>query len=214
MKLRHRGNQPEQTAPDQPVLTTPQPGPADVPPQSSADTPVQGMPAQPGRETPAQPGTGMVPPPDADVAPIPAQDAAQSPEPAAQAVPDTAAQPTPGTSPQAAAAPRLPPQHKIHRTRIGGVWVGMALAAVVLLLLLVFILENGQSANIGYFGAHGHLPLGVALLLAALAGALLVLIPGTGRILQLRKTARRHRQLDAQTRQQATPPPAAGDPQR
>jgi uncharacterized integral membrane protein len=93
----------------------------------------------------------------------------------------------------------------VRRTRVGGLWVGLALAAVVLVLLLVFILENGQSANVGYFGAHGHLPLGVALLLAAAAGALLVIIPGTGRILQLRRTARRHRKLDTK----AAAPPAA-----
>jgi uncharacterized integral membrane protein len=98
--------------------------------------------------------------------------------------------------------------HRVHRTRIGGMWVGLSVAAIVLLLLLIFILENGRSVDIGYFGAHGHLPLGVALLLAAVAGALLVLIPGTGRIIQLRRTARRHRARDAKTlqaAQQATP---------
>jgi lipopolysaccharide assembly protein A len=62
--------------------------------------------------------------------------------------------------------------------------------------------------DIAYFGAHGHLPLGVALLLAAVAGALLVLIPGTVRIVQLRKAARRHHAAA----QQASPaPPATGD---
>ena len=101
----------------------------------------------------------------------------------------------------AGAAPPSPPavaahQHRVRRTRASGLWVGMALAAIVLLLLLVFILENGQQANVGYFGAHGHLPLGVALLLAAVAGALLVVIPGSARIMQLRRTARRHRGLD------------------
>jgi uncharacterized integral membrane protein len=137
---------------------------------------------------------------------------ASQPAPAA----DPAAEPVAGAPPEpvTAAAPQrpapTPEPHKIHRTRVGGVWVGFALAAVVLLLLLVFILENGQSANIGYFGAHGHLPLGVALLLAALAGALLVLIPGTARIMQLRKTARRHRKVDAAARQQAAPPPGPG----
>jgi lipopolysaccharide assembly protein A len=49
-----------------------------------------------------------------------------------------------------------------------------------------------RRVDIAYFGAHGHLPLGVALLLAAVAGALLLLIPGTVRIVHLRKTARRH----------------------
>ena len=43
--------------------------------------------------------------------------------------------------------------------------------------------------SIGYFGAHGHLPLGVALLLTAVLGVLLVVIPGTARIIQLRITA-------------------------
>jgi uncharacterized integral membrane protein len=90
--------------------------------------------------------------------------------------------------------------------------VGLALAAVVLLLLLVFILENQQSADISYFGAHGHLPLGVALLLAAVAGALLVVIPGSARIMQLRATARRHRSTHAQARGSGPQPPPPGQP--
>src|SRR5689334_9729274 len=103
------------------------------------------------------------------------------------------------------------PTHRVRRTRTGGVWVAAALFALILLLLLIFILENGQRVSISYFGAHGHLPLGVALLLAAVIGVLLVVIPGTGRIIQLRIVARRHRHLDAQTA--ATGPTApARDP--
>ena len=49
--------------------------------------------------------------------------------------------------------------------------MALVLFAVVLLLLLVFILENSQRVDISYFGAHGHLPLGVALLLAAVLAA-------------------------------------------
>jgi uncharacterized integral membrane protein len=96
---------------------------------------------------------------------------------------------------------------------MGGLWVGLTLAAIILLLLLVFILENGQQASISYFGTHGHLPLGVALLLAAVAGALLVSIPGSMRILQLRRTARRHRKLDVAAAHASTSTdavPAAG----
>ncbi len=89
------------------------------------------------------------------------------------------------------------PAHQIRRTRTGGVWVAAALFAVLLLLLLIFILQNGQRVSISYFGAHGHLPLGVALLLATVLGVLLVVIPGTGRIIQLRLTARRHQRFDA-----------------
>ena len=114
----------------------------------------------------------------------------------------------PGT-PQNPPAGQMPPQHVVKRTRVGGIWVASALFAVVLLLLLIFILENGQRADIGYFGAHGHLPLGVALLLAAVLGVLLVVIPGTGRIMQLRLVARRHRRLDAKRGDAAAQPPAA-----
>jgi uncharacterized integral membrane protein len=88
--------------------------------------------------------------------------------------------------------------------------VGLALGAVVLVLLLVFILENGNKVDIGFFGAHGHIPLGVALLLAAALGVLLVVIPGTGRIIQLRRTARRHRKSDVKA---AADPPSAAPPQ-
>ena len=83
----------------------------------------------------------------------------------------------------------------------------MAAGALVLLLLLIFILENSQTVDIAYFGAHGHLPLGVALLLAAVAGILLVAIPVAGRIYQLRRTAkRRHREAAAPPQGQATGP--------
>src|SRR5260370_40427677 len=101
-------------------------------------------------------------------------------------------------------------QHAVRRTRMGGAWVAAALFAVVLLLLLIFILENGQKVDIAYFGAHGHLPLGVALLLAAVLGVLLVVIPGTARIIQLRITARPHRRPDASP--PAAPPAAAASP--
>jgi uncharacterized integral membrane protein len=113
----------------------------------------------------------------------------------------------------AAEAPRpgpVPlPTHRVKRTRMGGLWVAAALSALVLLLLLIFILENGQRVSISYFGAHGHMPLGVALLLAAVLGVLLVVIPGTARIIQLRIAAYRHRRLDA--KKAASPPARAPD---
>jgi uncharacterized integral membrane protein len=77
------------------------------------------------------------------------------------------------------------------RTRAGGLWVAVVAFAVVLLLLLIFVLENGQRVDVSFFGAHGRLPLGVALLLAAVFGVLLVALPGTARILQLRMLGRR-----------------------
>jgi uncharacterized integral membrane protein len=80
---------------------------------------------------------------------------------------------------------------KIGRSRMGGVWVALIVAAFVLLLLLIFILQNGQEAQVSFLGAHGSLPMGVALLLAAVFGVLLVALPGTARIIQLRVLGRR-----------------------
>ena len=84
--------------------------------------------------------------------------------------------------PAGAAAPQL----KIKRTRTGGIWVAVGFFAVILLLLLIFILQNGTQVSVSYLGMHGHLPLGVALLLAAVCGVLLVVLAGTARIGQLR----------------------------
>jgi uncharacterized integral membrane protein len=92
---------------------------------------------------------------------------------------------------------QLPPYHQVRRTRLGALWTAMALFAIILVLLLIFILQNGHRVDISFLGAHGHLPLGVALLLAAVLGILLVVIPGTGRIIQLRLTAHRHSRIDA-----------------
>ena len=107
--------------------------------------------------------------------------------------------PPPTTPEQAAPAQTEPalPQHKIRRTRISGLWVSVGFFAVVLLLLLIFILQNGTKVDISYMGVHGHLPLGVALLLAAVCGVLLTILAGAARISQLRTVARRHRKADA-----------------
>ncbi|MGH3342361.1 MAG: LapA family protein [Carbonactinosporaceae bacterium] len=77
------------------------------------------------------------------------------------------------------------------RSRTGGLWVVSILSAVFLLVLLIFIMQNLASVKISFFTLEGQLPLGIALLLAAVCGVLIVAIPGTGRIIQLRRFARR-----------------------
>jgi uncharacterized integral membrane protein len=79
----------------------------------------------------------------------------------------------------------------VRRSRSGGIWVGLIVAALILVLLLVFILQNSQSVQIDFLWMSGHAPLAVAILLGGAAGALLVAVPGTVRILQLRKNVRR-----------------------
>ncbi|MBL7495732.1 LapA family protein [Frankia sp. CNm7] len=105
--------------------------------------------------------------------------------------------PDPGP-PETVAAPPAVPQHVVRPTRLSRAWTAMILFALVLVVLLIFILQNGQRVKVSFLGAHGHLPLAVAMLFAAIAGALLVAIPGIGRMIQLRRVARRHRDADAQ----------------
>ncbi len=114
----------------------------------------------------------------------------------------------PPRQPGPPAAPGPPPERALKRTRTSGLWVAVGFFAVILLLLLIFILQNGQNVDISYMGAHGHLPLGVALLLAAVCGVLLVVLAGTARISQLRAVNRRHRRVDAKRAKAAAKEPA------
>jgi uncharacterized integral membrane protein len=103
-------------------------------------------------------------------------------------------------------SPRTTRGPAVPRSRMGGLWVGaVAFALVLLFLLLIFVLENGQSTDVKFFGAHGKLPMGVALLLAAVFGVLLVALPGTARIAQLRILGRRRQPRADES--DATPPP-------
>jgi uncharacterized integral membrane protein len=110
------------------------------------------------------------------------------PVPVGQSTPP-AAVPAPG--PHTPADPPTGSVPAVRRTRTGVLWVGLILSALVLLFLLVFIVQNDEPVQISFFAFQGVLPSGVALLLAAIAGILLGAIPGSLRILQLRRAARR-----------------------
>lgn len=97
--------------------------------------------------------------------------------------------PTPSEPTARAGWPEEP--EPVPRSRSGVLWAGLVLSALVLLVLLIFILQNSAPVQINFLGASGTLPTGVALLLAAIAGLLLVAIPGGLRILQLRRAAQR-----------------------
>lgn len=76
-------------------------------------------------------------------------------------------------------------------TRAGVVWVATIAALLLLILLIVFIIQNQGAAEVHYFGLSGTIPLGIALLIAAVGGGLLVAVSGAIRIIQLRIIARR-----------------------
>jgi uncharacterized integral membrane protein len=95
------------------------------------------------------------------------------------------------TIPDGAAAARPRIRTSPGRTRIGGAWIGLILGAVVLVFLLIFILQNLDPARVVFLGLEATLPLGIWLLFAAIAGVLLLAIPGLGRMVQWRRAAKR-----------------------
>jgi uncharacterized integral membrane protein len=68
--------------------------------------------------------------------------------------------------------------------------VVVAIGVVVLVLDLVFIIQNSQSVKVSFFTGSVHMPLGVALLLAVVGGLLLAGAVALLRTLQLRRRGR------------------------
>ncbi len=98
------------------------------------------------------------------------------------------------TEPRPDAEPLSPvpaPPAMLPRTRAGFTWVTVCVAAVALIVLIVFIAQNTNSVQVSFFSLHGRFPLSVALLAAVAAGCVFTLAVGTIRILQLRRAVRR-----------------------
>jgi putative membrane protein len=109
--------------------------------------------------------------------------------------PDTTSPTGTSASSVASTSEGIRARHGVRRSRVGTLRTALIASAMVLALLLVFVLQNGQRVKVSFLGFSGHMPLGVAILFAGIAGALLLAIPGTARIVQLRRVAdRQHRE--------------------
>jgi putative membrane protein len=121
----------------------------------------------------------------------PATHAATLPPASANGVaPAPTPEPTPEPTPAPAPAPT--PRGSLG-SRIGTARTALIAGALVLIVVLIFIIENAHTVTITFFGAHLRISLAVALLLAAVAGALIMAAAGTARITQLRMSMRRNR---------------------
>lgn len=78
-------------------------------------------------------------------------------------------------------------------TRTSAAWAATAVAVIFGVALIDFIAQNTRGVRIEFFGASGRMPIAVALLAAAVAGAIVVLAIGVGRVMQLRLAMRRQR---------------------
>ncbi|MBS1692603.1 MAG: DUF1049 domain-containing protein [Actinobacteria bacterium] len=76
-------------------------------------------------------------------------------------------------------------------TRAAALWSALIVGFLVLIVLLVFILQNTGSATIHFFTWEWNLPVGVAILFAAVCGGLLTVAVGTVRIYQLRRATKK-----------------------
>lgn len=73
----------------------------------------------------------------------------------------------------------------------GTVWAALILGVIILILLLVFVIQNNASVGFEYMAWSFNLPLGVAILLAAIAGALVMALVGSVRMFTLSRRVRR-----------------------
>jgi uncharacterized integral membrane protein len=104
----------------------------------------------------------------------------------------SAPEPEPATVPAPTAAAGQP-QTSLGHTKAAATWTGLVIGVLVLILLLVFILQNLDKVGLKLFFWEFSLPLGVSLLMAAIAGALIMALAGGVRILQIRRLAKKAR---------------------
>ncbi|TWG07511.1 putative integral membrane protein [Saccharopolyspora dendranthemae] len=79
------------------------------------------------------------------------------------------------------------------QSRTGVLWTALAIAGVVLVFLLIFIAQNFTPATVHFLGLEFSLPIGLALLFAAIVGGVLVWLAGTARMIQMRRAVKKAR---------------------
>ena len=118
---------------------------------------------------------GAPPPPD--------RDADAPPQPSEVAPP---------ALPESPAPIEIPGQSIVPRTRTGVAWWALGFSMLLLILVLIFVLQNLSPASTSFFSIKWTLPLGLDLLLAALLGGVIAFLLGAARMLQLRRVARHY----------------------
>lgn len=79
------------------------------------------------------------------------------------------------------------------RTFAGGTWVALIVGALLLILLLVFILQNQTPVEVNLFAWSFQFPAGIGILLAAIIGALIMALVGGVRMFEYRRQIKKLR---------------------
>lgn len=85
-----------------------------------------------------------------------------------------------------------PPEDAVKFTKAAALWGSLIFGFLILIVLLIFIAQNTESAEFAFLNLSWSLPLGVAILFAAVAGGLLTVAVGAVRIFQLRRAAKKN----------------------
>lgn len=92
-----------------------------------------------------------------------------------------------GNEPDVQTTTGTPPRAVAH-TRAASTYVFLVVGALVTLALVVFIVQNlSDRPEVRFFGLSYQLPVGINMLIAALAGAIVTGLVGAVRIAQLRR---------------------------
>lgn len=78
-------------------------------------------------------------------------------------------------------------QAQVEKSIAGSTWVALIIGAILLILLLVFIMQNQENVQLQLFAWEMNFPIGAGMLIAAITGALIMALVGGVRILQLRR---------------------------
>ncbi len=114
------------------------------------------------------------------------------PNPAPEANPATA----PGLSDRErkALADYHKEQRKVKGSFAASTWAALIVGFLLLILLIIFILQNQQKAVMNFFSWTVEFPAGIAFLIFAIAGALIMALVGGWRMLELRRQVKKHAQ--------------------
>jgi uncharacterized integral membrane protein len=78
-------------------------------------------------------------------------------------------------------------------SKTSGFWAATVGLGVLLVLLIIFIAQNTRKTTVSFLVWDGHVPVAVAILIAAVIGLSVGVLAGLLRILQLRRRVRRTR---------------------
>lgn len=85
-----------------------------------------------------------------------------------------------------------PPKSAVKFTRTAATWWALIVGLLILVILLVFIAQNTEHVSLQFLGWEWSVPLAVTILVAAVSGAVIMVLTGAARMFQLRRAAKKN----------------------